>query len=886
MATVGEARLVISASDKSAAAFASVEERIKRLQKDVGGIAKAIDSVDDIARSVAPVSERMNAAAEQVRRVTAATRELVVEQNRLGEAGQRLAAFKGVEASLAKAEASLAQLRQTHRGLWQDVAGAAAPTKELQSKYNRVDAALSRATAEFEAQKAVVSAARASFEEIAGPLNSAAEAEARLAAEVERTNRALMEQGRAAARSTEQLSSAVAREEQIQRRRAGLAHQFTNEVLPFAGPLMLEGVKSAAEQASDVEQLRFRVRELSRHDPTEAPFADDLTDDVAKKYPALTRAKALDTYLELRANAASEDPNAPIDQAKARSNLMTAARAQTAALASGFEMTPVDMQNLLKSVEGSGRAGDPKAVEKISDAYIRAKQVFGTAITSSMVRDYVANAKSSNFSIGDDQFYLSNMVRMSEGNASRLGNEVNQTMTSLAGGAMKAQAGKWMVEHGLATADQIEKMGGGNVRVKGGLKDAATLQTDQATWAATTLRQAIEKSGALSDANVQARMDMLRSQELKRNPKAEIDDKFLRERAEEGLIAADLAKTGLRTTVTDNLAHFIGNQRLIERDIGQLQRASGIEAADRLGENPVAAFKELTDALSNFASVLAGPAISAVGPLLDKLAHGIASFSATIEGLEKAHPDLAKAVSGGLLAGGAGLGGYLSWKLLSGFGSAFMGGGALTGSATALGGAATALDGAAAALDGAAVRLGAGGAAGTAAAAGGGAAAAEGAAAGGAAAGGGGWLSWLTGGALGGAVTLGGGMLALMYALKGGVRIEESLHTPEYNERDNIRASMVQKRADLDDYIAGREAAGLPADQERTQRGVLDTAIKNFDVSLSPDSKAEVVVQIKLDEGSLIKMFAEATARASGNLSVDVGRSSAGVAPSGGIGMR
>ena len=117
------------------------------------------------------------------------------------------------------------------------------------------------------------------------------------------------------------------------------------------------------------------------------------------------------------------------------------------------------MQNLLKGVEGSGRANDPKAVEKITDAYLRVKQVFGTAIASSMVRDYVANAKSSNFSIGDDQFYRANSVRMSEGNSSRLGNEVNQTLATMVGGHMTKATGQWMVHHGLATKEQISKQG-------------------------------------------------------------------------------------------------------------------------------------------------------------------------------------------------------------------------------------------------------------------------------------------------------------------------------------------------------------------------------------------------------------------------------------------
>jgi hypothetical protein len=48
------------------------------------------------------------------------------------------------------------------------------------------------------------------------------------------------------------------------------------------------------------------------------------------------------------------------------------------------------------------------------DSYIRAKQVFGSAIDSSKIRDYVQNAKGANFGIGEEQFFWQNIVRMTE----------------------------------------------------------------------------------------------------------------------------------------------------------------------------------------------------------------------------------------------------------------------------------------------------------------------------------------------------------------------------------------------------------------------------------------------------------------------------------------
>ncbi|MCW2318309.1 hypothetical protein M2322_003876 [Rhodoblastus acidophilus] len=446
-------------------------------------------------------------------------------------------------------------------------------------------------------------------------------------------------------------------------------------------------------KAAEVEQLRFRVRELSRNDPTEAPFADKLASEIAARYPGIGLDKALDTYIETRAN--SVDHHGRVDQNLARRNMLAASRAQNAALALGIEMTPTDLQNLLKGVEGSGRADDPKAVEKITDAYIRAKQVFGSAIASAMVRDYTANAKAANFSIGDEQFFRENLVRMSEGNASRLGNEVNQSLASLKG-SMKKSAGKWLIEHGLAKAEDMENMGGGAVRFKHGPENSALLETNQGEWARTVLRDAIARKGVLNEDKVQSRMKLLRDQELAKNPNAEIDEHYLRHRAAEGLISADLATSGFRSTVIDNLAHLIGNELLMDRDVQAMNNASGTKAGDRIAENPIATWTELTTSLQTFASVVGSPALQAASSTLDGMSRGIASFSQSLAEWEKANPTLAKIGSGGAIAGMGAGGAALLYGAFNGLASGF-----------GLKGSAVALDASAAALTAAAGRLGA-----------------------------------------------------------------------------------------------------------------------------------------------------------------------------------
>jgi hypothetical protein len=346
-------------------------------------------------------------------------------------------------------------------------------------------------------QRDALSAAGQAMVAGAGSTDRAAAAQGEFARETARATETLVAQGETAAKVSRRITelnrhqvasakeAAAARKEVAGVVGGGVA-ALAGAIVPFA---IAEGGVKALEASASLEQLKFRVREVSGADKTESPFAEQLAADVAAKYPAITQAKALDTYLELRGNAANQ--NGTINQETARRNLMTVSQAQTAALSLGTELTPEDAQNLLKAVEGSGRAGDPTAVGKMFDAYIRAKQVFGSAIDSSKIRDYVQNAKGANFGIGEEQFFWQNIVRMTEGNASRLGNETAQTLQTLVGGHATKQTARWLVDMGLATG--FTPQGGGAATIHG-LTGSGTLQVDQLTWATDVLLPALKST--------------------------------------------------------------------------------------------------------------------------------------------------------------------------------------------------------------------------------------------------------------------------------------------------------------------------------------------------------------------------------------------------------
>ena len=196
---------------------------------------------------------------------------------------------------------------------------------------------------------------------------------------------------------------------------------------------------------------------------------------------------------------------------------------------------------------------------------------------------------------------------------------------------------------------------------------------------------ALKNSGVLDDKKVAARMKLMGAEEKKRTGVAPSDE-ALRERAEAGLISDDLYKSGFRGTVVDQIAHAIVNSPLINRDTAAMGKLPGAEISADIGKNPVAAFSELTSAISNFGTVLTNPAVAAAGPVLDSLARGIAMASDSLTKWEQAHPKQAVvASSGALAAAGAGLGwlGLKAYGMVAGLFGGGAGGAAASGGATA-----------------------------------------------------------------------------------------------------------------------------------------------------------------------------------------------------------
>ena len=238
----------------------------------------------------------------------------------------------------------------------------------------------------------------------------------------------------------------------------------------------------------------------------------------------------------------------------------------------------------------------------------------------------------------------------------------------------------------MGLAKGFTPQGGGTATING-LVGSDVLQVNQLDWAVRDLLPALQKHGVLSEANIKKREELLR----KDNPN--VDERTLRERAEAGLISAAIARSGMRTTVTDNLAHAIANELLIGRDVAQMKGAADSAAlAASIGQNPAAAMNEITNALSNWAAVMVDPIMPRAAAALHSLSQAIGAAQKQYTDFAKAHPDVAAATTatgGAAVAAGVGA---MAWKIAAGVWNKIFGGGGGAGGAAA-GGAAAAESG-------------------------------------------------------------------------------------------------------------------------------------------------------------------------------------------------
>ncbi|NMN56476.1 hypothetical protein FHT36_000354 [Xanthobacter sp. SG618] len=540
--------------------------------------------------------------------------------------------FKNASRALDQASLAFKRSKDEVARLKAEMANVASPTRQMQQALSQAQRAADRAKQSFMEQGRAARQAAKDLSAAGIAKNQIAATEATLARQLDATTAAMRRQ---AAEAKKNHTASMQRAREASRSggmgvgQAGLIGGFVGGAVgagvAMVGHQVVRAGEATAERADEIATARNAFR-ASGASPAEIARADRLAAEVATRNPGVSRGKVLEWLRENRGYTGG-------DAGKERDLAHTLARGDMALRASGLKdgLSPFDALNVAKTVEGTGRAGDPEAMRKWLDFFVKAKQTFGTQFDSSAMRDFVANAKSAGLALSDDELQK-RFIRTTTGNASRVGNETAQTLNSIGGGKMTPQSANWLANQGIIRREQIKKGAGGKFFLDGSVRGADLLATDPTEWAMSVLKPALDKNGAVSHERVKARMEEFRASTLRTDPNAKIDEHALEERALHSLYAQALQNSGFRSTVVDDLAHSLANSSLIERDQRNLNNAAGLNAAATVGQAPGAALAEFTNAVTEFAGVVASPAVAKAGEALHSLAGSIAGATAWLEG--------------------------------------------------------------------------------------------------------------------------------------------------------------------------------------------------------------------------------------------------------------
>ena len=427
----------------------------------------------------------------------------------------------------------------------------------------------------------------------------------------------------------------------------------------FAGPAVLAGTKDAVKAGADFQSEIVKMRAAGIRQ-NEINAAVEQTDNLAAKYTNVKRASILERYKELRSVLTHPDETPHMLEPVIKANAAMNALDRSGHMAEGLAFA-------VKGAEVLGLAQDPKRFEAYLDAFIRAQQVMGKTITPEQQFEFAKYSKASGATLSD-RFKMTTAVSLGqELGGSTTGVSVDQFVKQVTGGFQGSQhsAAKEFVALGLAKKGDFTTTKTGEIKgLKHGRKVAGAdlAQTDPDTWVDKFLMPAFEKAGIV-DQNAQI---------------AQVRRMFPSGRS------ADLV-----TKLITQRESFRNHAKLYDD-------AQGTNAVENNQSDPYVALNSLSTSLSNLGGVLTSPVMANAAGVMSSMATSIAGWGASLAAFNKEHPDFAKAAGGAAIAGGVGLGGVLSYQLLSGFAGGF----GLKGSAVALTGAAEALTAAAAAQGG------------------------------------------------------------------------------------------------------------------------------------------------------------------------------------------
>ena len=464
--------------------------------------------------------------------------------------------------------------------------------------------------------------------------------------------------------AAERQATAISRLHQHFRNAASAAKEMASTLAMFAGPVVLRAVMKGVEGGANIqkEDIANRVAGIPQN---ERAAADRQAVELSAKYANLNTEGVLHLYRELRSVLK--------DTAEVPKMLDVVARTKSAMEAGGLDSG--GLVYALKAAELLGNASSPAKMEKYLDAFVKAQQVEGKTITPEALFDFAQQLKASAPNLSPEFVNTLGPLLAQEMQGGRAGTSIQQFEKQIGGGfqGQLHAAAKEFVHIGLAKPDDFEKSKSGQILgMKPGhsVTGADLANTDPDKWVYNVLVPALHKAGFDSQ------------------------DKMIKE----------LPRLFPNSNAANLVAKLIQQQEQWAAKAERVAAGEGINAYKDQMEGAGVAFKALETQLTDFASVLDGPAMQDIGWAMGGLASVVGKAKVGLDHFEQAFPKTARLVADLGVAAGLAVGGFLSLKMLTGVKNLFTGGAAAA-SGAALDGSALALDGSAAALDRAALAL-------------------------------------------------------------------------------------------------------------------------------------------------------------------------------------
>ena len=494
---------------------------------------------------------------------------------------------------------------------------------------------------------------RSSFGEVGSTMS-------RVAADAERAARSIGDVSRATRQAT-----ASARHGHGFMRRIGhdirhTAHEAYPLVAGGAGFEAAHLVKESVAAGAEIQSARAHMKIAGIPD-AEITAADLQAAQLAARHPNVTRAKVLELYKESRSvmTHPSETPEMmpAIVQAASSMNALD----PSGKMAGG-------LGDAIKSAEILGKTKSVNQLRDYLDGFIRSQQVMGKTAGPEQLKDFSKYARSAGPLLSDRFLHTTANSLIQEERGSTAGkmiyDVVKETTGNLAG---QHEAAKEFLRLGLVKKQDFELNKTGDIKgLKAGksIDGAKLAQTDFDYFVYQKLLPAMEKAGI-------------------KQPQDQVSEA---RRLYPNSLASDL------------VAKLILQRQAFENHATLYPQAAGITGGETLlKEDPIAALHALGAALETFGGTVTGPIMKDAAGALSGMASTIGSWSASLAGFQKDHPDIAKVIAGGAVGGGLLGAGVLGMTALNGLTLGF-----------GLSGASTHLEVAAAHLEGAAAKIGAG----------------------------------------------------------------------------------------------------------------------------------------------------------------------------------